>query len=138
MRTFILLLFGLAACRSHERQPAPPADTLPAEETADEPAFGILSPRPGDTLVEGSVHVIHWRATGVPRINLGAAMGGKDKGHLLIDVAATPDSFAWQVPVGFVTGFGVSASSDMRLRLEDAGDPNHYVEAGPFTITGNH
>jgi len=138
MRTFILLLFGLAACRSQERQPAPPADTLPPEHAAYEPALGILSPLPGDTLVEGSVYVIRWRATGVPRINLGAAMGGHDKGYLLLDAPAAPDSLAWQVPAGFVTGFGVSASSDIRLRLEDAGDPNHYVEAGPFTIVGNH
>jgi hypothetical protein len=38
--------------------------------------------------------------------------------------------------VGFVTVLGIAASSDMRLRLEDAADPTRFVETGPFTITG--
>lgn len=96
----------------------------------------MLAPRAGDTLIEGSTYTIRWRVSGVPRINLGAVMGGKDKGHLLVDAPAVPDSLLWQVPVGFVTGFGISASSEVRLRLEDATDPSRYVEAGPFTIAG--
>ena len=52
--------------------------------------------------------------------------------------SSTTEGFAAMVVMYFVTGFGVNASSDMRLRLEDASDPAHYVEAGPFTIVGKH
>lgn len=69
-------------------------------------------------------------------INLGAAMGGKDKGLLLTGAAAAPDSLVWAIPAGFVTGFGVGSSDQIRLRMENARDPNQWTEAGPFTITG--
>lgn len=70
------------------------------------------------------------------RINLGAAVGGKDKGMLLTNAPAHPDSLRWAIPVGFVTGFGPSSSDQVRLRLENAADPQQWTEAGPFTITG--
>ena len=45
-------------------------------------------------------------ASATMRINLGVAMGGKVKGMILHDAPAAPGSIDWQVPVGFVTGFG--------------------------------
>jgi hypothetical protein len=98
--------------------------------------LALLSPRAGDTLVEGETYVIRWSAPTGMRINLGAAMGGKDKGMLLVRAPAQPDSLVWRIPVGFVTGFGVASSDQVRLRLEDADSAGHYVEAGPFTVSG--
>jgi hypothetical protein len=49
---------------------------------------------------------------------------------------AEPESLVWKVPVGFVTGFGVASSDQVRLRLEDADSAGNYVEAGPFTVRG--
>jgi hypothetical protein len=63
-------------------------------------------------------------------------MGGKDKGMLLNDVPARPDSLVWTVPVGFVTGFGPASDDQIRLRLENARNPDQWTEAGPFTIVG--
>jgi hypothetical protein len=98
--------------------------------------LALLSPQAGDTLVEGETYVIRWSAPAGMRINLGAAMGGKDKGMLLVGAPAQPESLVWKVPVGFVTGFGVASSDQVRLRLEDADSAGHYVEAGPFTVGG--
>lgn len=137
MRLTILLFIAVIACRPAEKLPPPTGDSVATADSTPPAVFAILTPTANDTLVEGSTFVIRWSAPGIAKINLGAAMGGHDKGYLLTDASAVPDSLAWQVPVGFVTGFGPSASSDIRLRLEDAGDPNHYVEAGPFTIVGH-
>jgi len=98
--------------------------------------LALLAPRAGDTLVEGETYVIRWSAPAGMRINLGAAMGGKDKGMLLVRAPAQPESLVWKIPVGFVTGFGVASSDQVRLRLEDADSAGHYVEAGPFTVGG--
>jgi hypothetical protein len=138
MRTGILVLAALTACRPSEKSPPASIDSVATTDSIPRDAFAILTPKVGDTLVEGAVFTIRWKAPGILRINLGAAMGGHDKGYLLTDAPAVPNSLAWPVPVGFVTGFGLNASSDMRLRLEDASDPAHYVEAGPFTIVGKH
>lgn len=137
MRLTILLFIALSACRPSEKSLPATGDSVATTDSVPPEAFAILTPTPSDTLVEGSTFVIRWKAAGIAKINLGAAMGGHDKGYLLTDAPSIPDSLAWQIPVGFVTGFGPSASSDIRLRLEDAGDPNHYVEAGPFTIVGH-
>jgi len=138
MRSGILVLAALTACRPAEKAPPASSDSVATTDSVPRNAFAILTPKAGDTLVEGTTYTIRWKAPGVLKINLGAAMGGHDKGYLLSDAPAVPDSLAWPVPVGFVTGFGLNASSDMRLRLEDASDPAHYVETGPFTIVAKH
>ena len=85
--------------------------------------------------MEGQTYTIRWSAPG-RRINLGAAMGGKDKGYLLTDAPAHLDSLVWTVPVGFVTGFGPSVSNQVRLRLENADSTDQWVETGPFVVIG--
>ena len=70
------------------------------------------------------------------RIDLGAAMGGHDKGFLLTAAPAGLDSLVWTVPVGFVTGFGPSSSDQIHLRLTNSDNENEWVETGPFVIRG--
>jgi hypothetical protein len=128
-----LLLLALAACRPRQEAQPVAADSIVA---APLPAFALLSPKQGDTLVEGRGYVIRWRAPANFHLNLGAVMGGKDKGMLLTSRAAAPDSLVWNVPIGFVTGFGIASADNVRLRLENADSSEQWVEAGPFTITG--
>jgi hypothetical protein len=124
-----------AGCRGRpDRTEHDLLDTSPPAQGAS--PLALLSPRAGDTLVEGETYVIRWSAPAGMRINLGAAMGGKDKGMLLVRAPAQPESLVWKIPVGFVTGFGVASSDQVRLRLEDADSAGHYVEAGPFTVGG--
>lgn len=131
-------LVALAILTGCNTRPARPAQATGdgASAPAGRLAFAITFPRAGDTLFEGQAYTIRWMAPDSFQINLGAAMGGKDKGMLLTDVPARPDSLLWTVPDGFVTGFGVTSSDQVRLRLENARNPDQWTEAGPFTIVG--
>jgi hypothetical protein len=129
-------LAAVTSCRGHLDRPngAPDSAGSPPQSGA---LLTLVSPRAGDTLVEGHSYVIRWSAPAGTRINLGVAMGGKDKGMLLVGAPARPESLVWRVPVGFVTGFGVASSDQVRLRLEAADSAGQsYVETGPFTIAG--
>lgn len=126
------LLLVLACHREAALYPAPPAKAI----TTPAPRFALLSPAAGDTLVEGRTYTIRWVAVPGRRINIGAMMGGHDKGLLLHNAPSAPDSLAWTVPPGFVTGFGPSSSDQIRLRLENADSTDQWVETGPFVIRG--
>lgn len=117
IRTELLLAFALA-CTKGDR------------------AFAFRSPAAGDTLVEGRTYTIRWVSTPARRVNLGAVMGGHDKGYLLNNAPAGLDSLVWTVPIGFVTGFGPASSDQVRLRLENADSTDQWVETGPFVVTG--
>ena len=119
-----MLIVALACGRGGDRPAAPRA------------AFAFRTPSAGDTLIEGRTYAIRWVSVPARRINLGAAMGGHDKGYLLAGAPAGLDSLVWTVPVGFVTGFGPSSSDQMRLRLENADSTDQRVETGPFVIAG--
>ena len=146
-RVGVLLVFATAllSCRgrpdARDRPAGAPAAPTPGggASRALPPAGGalaLLSPRAGDTLAEGRSYVIRWSAPVGMRISLGVATGGKDRGRLLVDAPSQPDSLVWKVPVGFVTGFGVTSFDQVRLRLEQADSAGRYVEAGPFTVVG--
>jgi hypothetical protein len=127
-----LLLLTLACSKGQERQSVP--DSLGV--SPPQGTFAFLSPTAGDTLVEGRTYTIRWVSLPGKRINVGAVMGGKDKGFLLTNAPAGLDSLVWTVPVGFVTDFGPSSSNQVRLRLENADSSDQWVETGPFVITG--
>jgi hypothetical protein len=127
-----LLLIALACGKAQDRHPAP--DSSGASVSSE--AFAFRSPTAGDTLVEGRTYTIRWVSVPGRRLDLGAVMGGHDKGLLLAGAPASLDSLVWTVPVGFVTGFGPSSSDQIRLRLTNADSADQWVETGPFVITG--
>jgi hypothetical protein len=127
-----LLLLPLA-CGKGLGHPSTPASSTTSPPRAE---FAFQSPVIGDTLTEGRTYTIRWVAAAGTRINIGAVMGGKDKGMLLSNAPGDLDSLVWTVPVGFVTGFGPSSSDQIRLRLENADSTDQWVETGPFVITG--
>jgi hypothetical protein len=135
MRRLAMVLLGLAAGCTRDKPP-PPATGDTTLSAVAEPALTILSPQAQDRWTEGTRQVIRWRVTGISAINVGAAMGGKDKGHLVLNAPPEPDSLVWEIPVGFVTGFGLDSASDVRIRLENAADPTQFVDSEPFTILG--
>src|SRR4051812_40354970 len=92
--------FALGCClgcsptpRSHEA-PNRPAQTSP-------PPLAVLQPAAGDARIEGNTSPIRRRATGITRLNVGFALGGKDKGHAALNLPASTDSLRWHVPIGF-------------------------------------
>lgn len=130
----LLMVVALVGC-DRRRQMMPPdgADTGVAIVDST-PNIEILSPAGTDTLVEGRTHVIRWTASGVQTLDIGAAIGGKDKGHLGIGIPATPDTLVWTVPEGFVSGVGLVASSNARLLFESRDPEGARAESEPFTI----
>jgi hypothetical protein len=100
------------------------------------PTMIVLRPAAGDTWAEGETYTIRWRAGGITRVNIGLALGGKDKGHVALDIPASPDSLRWRVPLGFVSGFGLARSDAVRVRVENAQNPAQFADSPPFTVTG--
>jgi hypothetical protein len=89
---------------------------------ADGPSIQVLSPGPGETWVEGRTYDVVWRATGVAQVDIGVALGGKDKGLIAQGLDAAAGRYTWTVPDGFVSGFGVAESSG-RVMVSESGDP---------------
>lgn len=119
------------------REPAPKrAEPPPAPESHAPAKPEFLAPQPGQVLTEGQSFVLRWQAPGWRRVNVGAVMGGKDRGHLAFGRDATIDTLVWQIPVGWVTGFGIASADNVRLRLENADDPSQFVDSAPFTVKG--
>ena len=143
-RLGVLATIGILACspRAPEAdpdRPAPgPGPAAVAGDTAapDTLPYRIVSPAPGDEWREGGSYVIRWTSARGGAVNVAAAVGGKDRGHLAMRLPAGTDSLAWTVPAGFVTGFGPERSDAVRIRIEDAGDPAMGVTSEPFTIRG--
>lgn len=94
----------------------------------------IVRPSQAEVWREGQTYTIRWRAASVDRVNVAVALGGKDKGHLAFGIAASRDSLEWQIPSGFVSGFGIARSDNVRVRIEDADNPARYADSSPFTI----
>lgn len=111
-----------------------PLHRVDSSATETDSGLAILSPTPGAVLTEGSSYTIRWRAPRGMRVSVGAAMGGKDKGHLAIDLPAGTDSLNWTVPKGFVSSFGPDHSDAVYLRIENATNPAQYADSNPFTV----
>jgi hypothetical protein len=125
-----LLLLLTVACRNGQER-----GSL-IDRVASRQTLAFRSPSTGDTLVEGRTYTIRWASGAAKTINLGAVMGGHDKGYLLMNAPAGVDSLVWTVPIGFVTGFGPLSSNQVRLRLENADSIEQWVQTGPFVIAG--
>lgn len=92
----------------------------------------VISPNGGETWMEGETYRIRWHSTGIEQVNIAVATGGKDLGHVALDVDAEAGEYAWTIPQGFVSGFGPSESDTMRIRVYDARDPDLYDENDEF------
>jgi hypothetical protein len=128
--TLTLTLGSLLAC-----SPTPRSREIPNRPT--DPSrlpIVILRPAAGDVWIEGNTYTIRWRATGITRLNVGLALGGKDKGHAALNLPASTDSLRWHVPIGFVSGFGIDRSDNARVRVEDTHDPQQFADSPSFSI----
>jgi hypothetical protein len=99
----------------------------------------VIAPNGGEVWAEGETHEIHWKAEGVVEVQIAVAVGGKDKGHLGTGspIDAQQGRFVWTIPQGFVTGFGVSKASNVRVMIYDAHHREIYdISDGSFTIVG--
>src|SRR3954470_12037710 len=130
----------LLGCTRSSRSPQP-SHTQPGAAAASATAVGdstspivVLHPAAGEIWTEGHTYTIRWRAPRIPRVDVGLALGGKDKGHVALDLPGSTDSLRWLVPEAFVSGFGLNSSDQVRVRVENAADPAQFGDSPRFTI----
>ena len=137
--TCLAALLLAAGCQRDEPSPRalPPAAerASPAHDTAR--MYRLVSPVPGQVLREGSRYMVRWTSARPGAVNLGVAVGGKDRGHLAMGLPAGTDSLEWEIPRGFISGFGPSRSDSVRIRIEDASNPAIGVTSQAFTIVAD-
>ena len=122
-----------APTRTPDASPTPSPSGTPTP--APPPSITVTAPNGGEVWVEGKTYRIRWQSAGVDRVNIAAASGGKDLGHLAFEVDADAGGYEWTIPEGFVSSFGPSQSDAMRIRIYDADDPDVYDENDdPFTV----
>jgi len=102
--------------------------------------FTILSPQAQEVWTEGDTREICWNSFGVERVRIALAIGGHDKGFLGeerndFSIDTKPGKYTWKIPYGFVTGFGIPKTEDMRIRFYDTLD-NRILGECRFTIQG--
>jgi hypothetical protein len=93
--------------------------------------FTILSPRAQEVWREGEIREIRWASFGIKKVRIALAIGGHDKGFLGDDgnefvISAKPGKYTWKIPSGFVTGFSITKTEDMRIRFYDALDDRFW------------
>ena len=104
------------------------------------PHIALLSPQGGEVWKEGKTYEIRWESQGVDKVYIGVAIGGKDKGFVYSQgspkIDASCGRILWEIPVGFVTGFGIARSEQVRIMVFDARDSTIRDLSGYFTIEG--
>jgi len=104
------------------------------------PSINLISPHGGEVWTEGKTYEIRWESQGVDEVYIAAAIGGKDKG--LVEsggdnkIDARCGKIFWEIPVGFVTGFGIAKSEQARIMIYDARNSTIRDLSGSFTIEG--
>jgi hypothetical protein len=115
----IILFSAISIGRSLAASANPSATTTPSTR----PFIKLISPHEGEVWAEGKTYEITWESQGVDNVYISVAVGGKDKG-LLEDggkntIDAKKGMIAWNIPVGFITGFGVPRSDRVRIMIFD-------------------
>ena len=108
--------------------------TLTPTEAPEEASIEIIEPNGGEAWLEGSTHPIIWRSSGVDRVDVEAASGGK-AWVVALGVDADSEGLAWEIPVGLISNFGVARSDAMGVRVYSSDNPELYDENDkPFTV----
>jgi len=109
--------------------------TLSLPPSPSKASVDLLSPDGGEDWLEGSIHDITWRSSGIAEVDIEVASGGKPLGYAALGVDASSGVYSWEIPVGLVSNFGVAASDAMRVRVVSSDDPDVYDENDqPFTV----
>jgi len=158
--TILIIIFSLihiggplsASANSYATSPRSPNETVCSDSTVAnkytiaglqdnvKPFINLIAPRGGEVWEEGKTYEIRWESQGVDEVYIAAAVGGKDKG--LVEsggsnkIDAECGKIFWEIPVGFVTGFGIAKSERVRIMIYDARNSTIRDLSGSFTIEG--
>ena len=109
--------------------------TVTIPPLSPEPSIEVISPNGGEQWLEGNTYDIIWASSGVDKVAIAVATGGKDLGIIASAVDAGTGQYSWGIAPGLISNFGVVKSDSMRLRIFDSSDPTLYDENdGPFTV----
>lgn len=102
------------------------------------PSIKLISPQGGEVWTEGETYEIQWESRGVKEVYISIAVGGKERGLLKEGnrIDARWGKIYWKIPHGFVTGFGISKSEQVRIMIFDARNSAIHDISRPFTIEG--
>jgi len=107
---------------------------LPPVSSGD--SVEVLSPDGAEEWQEGSAHDVVWRSSGVDKVDIEVASGGKPLGPVARAVDDSAGRYRWEIPVGLISNFGVASSDVMRLRIYSSNDPGLYDESDDaFTVS---
>jgi hypothetical protein len=88
----------------------------------------VISPNGGEEWLEGSTRNIVWTSSGLQKVDVAVASGGKPLEQIALGVDATSGQLPWDIPVGLISNFGVAESDSMRVRISSSDDPSVYDE----------
>jgi len=97
----------------------------------------IIAPQNSTVCIEGGSCPVCWSTQFRGAICIEGALGGHSIG--ILNDCATPAKagyFDWHVPVGQVTGFGISEETCARFMIYPKDDPSQAVMSPCFTIKG--
>ncbi|MBN1253704.1 MAG: hypothetical protein JXA50_00305 [Deltaproteobacteria bacterium] len=158
--TILIIIFSLihiggplsASANSYATSPRSPNETVCSDSTVVnkytiaglkeyvQPSIKLISPRGGEVWEEGKTYEIRWESQGIDAVYISVAVGGKDKGLLEQEgnskIDAKEGKIAWEIPVGFVTGFGPAKSELVRVEIFDVHDYTICDLSGYFTVEG--
>ncbi len=96
----------------------------------------IISPAKNDVWIEGKSYTIKWKGFKNGLLCISILVGGKDKG--IINSCNTPADkgfYKWQIPTGFISGFGISKDSMVKVVLFYKNNESNNVFSEYFTIS---
>ncbi|WP_292657581.1 hypothetical protein [Nitratifractor sp.] len=98
--------------------------------------FRLLFPYPGAVLEEGRSYRIRWITDRKGPICIIALVGGHEREPNMQEcrIPAESGSYEWYLFPGFVSGFGVKRSDDVRLAFTDARNGEDFYLSKPFSV----
>ena len=93
--------------------------------TSREAFVTLLEPEGGEVWLEGTTQTIAWHSYGIELVSIEVASGGK-AWLVAAEVDATLGQYAWEIPVGLITNFGIAESNAMSVRVSSSRDPEVY------------
>jgi hypothetical protein len=141
-----------ASANSYATSPRSPNETVCSDSTVVnkytiaglqdnvKPFINLIAPRGGEVWEEGKTYEIRWESQGIDAVYISVAVGGKDKGLLEQEgnskIDAKKGMIAWNIPVGFITGFGIPRSDRVRIMVFDIQNSAISSVSDYFTIEG--
>lgn len=129
MSISLVAVFSSVGCMGVDESVVEEVTDQPIEESekVEEQSINILSPNGGEVWIEGNTYNITWDSSGIEKVNLAVACGGK-AWDIAFGVGAKSGVYSWKIPDGLISGFGITKSDAMKVRVYDEKNSSIYGE----------